>query len=116
MKIKIIYIVDQFNRVIPISDWNEETELRDNWYVGDIELPAYEEHGIPLYKYENGQCIRRTAEEVQADIDTIPLPEPTEMEQLRADMDFLTMENESLQTDVEQAKADIDYLLMLTEE
>lgn len=116
MKIKIIYIVDQFNCVIPISDWNEETELEENWHIGDIESPAYEEHGIPLWKHENDQCIRRTAEEVQVDIDAIPLPEPTEIEQLRADMDFLTMENESLQTDVEQAKADIDYLLMLTEE
>lgn len=41
---------------------------------------------------------------------------PSEEEKLRADVDFLTMENESLEGDVEQAKADIDYLLMITEE
>lgn len=94
----------------------EVPPYKEDLLQGEFNWPFYEEHGIPLYKYENGQCVRRTAEEVQADIDAIPLPEPTETEQLRADMDFLTMENESLQADVEQAKADIDYLLMLTEE
>lgn len=94
----------------------ESLPYKEGLLQNEFEWPFYEEHGIPLYKYENDQCVHRTVEEVQADIDAIPLPEPTEMEQLRADMDFLTMENESLQTDVEQAKADIDYLLMLTEE
>ena len=41
---------------------------------------------------------------------------PSQEEILRADVDFLTMENEALEGDVEQAKADIDYLLMITEE
>ena len=41
---------------------------------------------------------------------------PTAEEILRADVDYLTMENEALEGDVEQAKADIDYLLMITEE
>lgn len=41
---------------------------------------------------------------------------PSTEEILRADLDFLTMENEALEGDVEQAKADIDYLLMITDE
>ena len=41
---------------------------------------------------------------------------PSGEEILRADIDFLTMENEALEDDVEQAKADIDYLLMITDE
>lgn len=41
---------------------------------------------------------------------------PSGEEILRADLDFLTMENEALEGDVEQAKADIDYLLMITDE
>ena len=41
---------------------------------------------------------------------------PTAEDHLRADIDFLTMENESLTAESEQARADIDYLLMITEE
>lgn len=41
---------------------------------------------------------------------------PSAEEILRADVDYLTMENEALEGDIEQAKADIDYLLMITEE
>ena len=36
---------------------------------------------------------------------------PTMEDHLRADIDFLTMENESLTAESEQARADIDYLL-----
>lgn len=41
---------------------------------------------------------------------------PTAEDYLRADVDFLTMENEALTAESEQARADIDYLLMITEE
>ena len=41
---------------------------------------------------------------------------PTAEDHLRADIDFLTMENEALTAESEQARADIDYLLMITEE
>ena len=35
------------------------------------------EHMIPLYKYVDGEVIRRTDEEVAADIAAIPVPETT---------------------------------------
>ena len=41
---------------------------------------------------------------------------PSQEEILRADVDFLTMENESLEGTVEQQQADIDYCLMLLDE
>lgn len=113
---KWYFLINADNTIIPQYRWTEDFIPNPSLTLGDINEPFYESNGLPLWKYENGQCVHRTAEEIQADIDAIPLPEPTETEQLRADMDFLTMENESLQTDVEQAKADIDYLLMLTEE
>lgn len=113
---KIFYITDEQNRVEPACDWRDDIVPEPEWLVGEIESPAYEEHGIPLWKRENGVCVRRTPAEIQADIDALPIPEPTETDQLRADVDFLTMENEYLEDNVEQAKADIDYLLMITEE
>ena len=50
-------------------------------------------HMIPLYKYENGEVIRRTEEEIAADIAAIPVvePEPTETERNRADIDYLAV-------------------------
>lgn len=111
----IFFTVDERQRVFPCCDDNGQ-EGEPDWIRGEIEAPAYEEHGVPRWKFEIDRCVLRSQEEIQADIDAIPLPEPTESDQLRADVDFLTMENESLEADVEQAKADIDYLLMLTEE
>lgn len=50
-------------------------------------------HMIPFYKYENGEVIRRTQEEIDADIAAIPVPvpEPAETERLRADVDYLAI-------------------------
>ena len=113
---KVFYKIDEQNRVHPCCDWSEDIEPDADWYVGEINGAAYESHGVPLWKDEGERIIARTAAEIKADVDEIPVPEPPEAEQLRADVDFLTMENEYLEGESEQARADIDYLLMLTEE
>lgn len=113
---KIYFTTDEKKRVFPVCDWNENVEPDQDWLIGEIEVPAVEEHAVPFWKWNGTSCVRRTSEEIQADIDEIPIPEPTEAEQLRADVDFLTMENEFLEEGSEQARADIDYLLMITEE
>lgn len=52
--------------------------------------------GVPLYCWDGNKVIQRTAEEIQADIIAIPPSPPTELEQIRADIDFI-----SVMTDVE---------------
>ena len=47
-----------------------------------------DDRGIPLYKWDGTQAVRRTQEEIDADY-IEPEPMPTEQEQLRADIDFL---------------------------
>ena len=114
---KIYFTIDDYKRVFPCSDWTEDVEPDFDWLVGETPSGnAYEEHGIPVWKYENNEIVFRSQEEIQADIDELPIPEPTESEQLRADVDFLTMENEALEEQAEQDRADIDYLLMLNGE
>ena len=49
----------------------------------------YTEDGIPRYRWDGTQAIERTEEELEADRAAQPVPEPTEQEQLRADVDFL---------------------------
>ena len=111
----IIFTIGSNNTVYPCAD-DVGQELENGQHRGVIGGSAYEEHGIPRWKCENGTVVERTQQEIDADVADLPVPEPTETDQLRADVDFLTMENEALESESEQARADIDYLLMITEE
>ena len=88
---KIFYTVDKQSRVWPACDWTADIEPDESWHVGNIPGVAYEEHGVPLYKEKNGSIVQRTDAEIQADINAQPIPDPTENELLRADVDYLLM-------------------------
>ena len=47
--------------------------------------------GIPLYKYVDGAVQKRSEEEIEADRAMIPPPPPSELEKLRADVDFIAV-------------------------
>lgn len=47
--------------------------------------------GVPLYKWTGSEVARRTPEEIEADIAAIPPAPPSEMEQLRADVDYVML-------------------------
>lgn len=47
--------------------------------------------GIPLYKYVDGTVQKRSEEEIEADRALIPPPPPSEMEKLRADVDYIAV-------------------------
>ena len=49
----------------------------------------YTMDGIPRYRLDGTQVVERTEEELEEDRAARPAPEPTEQEQLRADVDFL---------------------------
>ena len=76
--------VDSINRIIAYnpndmsgnSDWYEVQET-----IGE---PITEEHEVPIYKYVNGHVVSRSRAEIEADIPVPAPPEPTEIEQLRA--------------------------------
>ena len=96
--------------------WYDET------FTGDIAVRGYDY--VALYD-ENYNEVRRIIniygtewEHISIDGGEWSNPDviPTAEDYLRADIDFLTMENESLTAESEQARADIDYLLMITEE
>lgn len=112
---KIYFLIDSNNRIIPCCDYHKNIQPDIDWILGEFpdNSDAYEEHGIPLWKYIGKKIIHRTNEEIQADIDNLSIPEPTEIEQLQANINYLTMENEYFKETVEQQQADIDYLLML---
>ena len=88
---KIFYTTDEQSRVFPCCDWREDIEPEESWKVGEMPGAAYEEHGIPLYKEVNDEITARTQAEIDADIAALPKPEPTELERLRADIDYIMM-------------------------
>ncbi len=47
--------------------------------------------GIPLYKWDGGQAVKRTDEELAIDRAAIPALPPTEQERLRADVDYIAV-------------------------
>ena len=49
----------------------------------------YTMDGIPRYRWDGSAAVLRTEEELEEDRAALPEPEPTEQEQLRADVDFL---------------------------
>ncbi len=57
---------------------------------GEENPPLHTMDGIPLYKWDGAQAVPRTDEEIEADRAAIPEPAPTEMERIRADVDFLS--------------------------
>lgn len=58
---------------------------------GEENPPIYTFDGIPLYKWTGEKIVPRTEEEIEADRSAIPEPPPSELEQLRADVDFISI-------------------------
>lgn len=56
------------------------------------------EHMIPLYKYEDGQVVKRTTEEIEADIAAIPVvePQPTQLDKVEAQSTYTAMMTDTL--------------------
>ena len=53
--------------------------------------PLFTMEGIPLYKWDGEAVQQRSEEEIEADRELIPPPPPSEMEKLRADVDFIAI-------------------------
>ena len=76
-----------------LTDWTEIDEgIGDKYNLCQSHYFADGLHtmdGIPRYHWDGTKVVLRTEEELEADRSARPAPEPTEQEQLRADVDFL---------------------------
>ena len=78
---------------------NEQGGYQFRLFPNGEENPfLYEEHMIPLYKYDNGEVIKRTTEEIEADIDALPEPEivPSQLDQIEAQVTYTAMMTDTL--------------------
>lgn len=58
---------------------------------GEENPPMFAIDGISLYKWDGEQVMPRTEAEIEADRVSVPEPPPSEIERVRADLDFLAV-------------------------
>lgn len=56
----------------------------------------FDRQGIPLYKWEDGEIVARSEEEIAADAAAIPAPGPTAQERLEAQVAYTAMMTDTL--------------------
>lgn len=105
-KSKVYIKIDSANRIIAceggytignITDFSEwllidagEGDKYNLCQTNYFEKPIFEEHGVPVYKFEKGLAVERSQAEIDADI-VEPTYQPTEIEILNSKVDFLAM-------------------------
>ena len=102
----IVYVrIDDTNRIVDInsnafltdiSDWIEiDRGFGDKYHHAQgnyLSKPLYEERGIPVYKYVDGEVVERSQEEIDADYHE-PVPQPSETDLALVELAALESEN-----------------------
>ena len=107
----VVYVrTDEQNRITAVNSsafvpagWGTEIDqgTGDRYHHAQgnyFDQPIYTEDGIPRYKLVDGKPVERTEEEIQADRETRPTPEPAPtVEELQAKIAALTASNQMLE-------------------
>ena len=109
-KYKVFVQMDEQNRITAINssafvpaEWGIEIDqgTGDRYHHAQgnyFDQPIYTEDGIPRYKLQGGKVVERTEEEIQADREALPKPEPAPtVEELQAKIAALTTSNQMLE-------------------
>ena len=109
-KYKVFVQTDEQNRITAINssafvpaEWGTEIDngTGDRYHHAQgnyFDQPIYTEDGIPRYKLVDGKAVERTEEEIQADREALPKPEPAPtVEELQAKITALTTSNQMLE-------------------
>lgn len=56
----------------------------------------YTMQGIPRYKYEGGACVLRSSEEIAADRDALPKPQPSQLDRVEAQATYTAMMTDTM--------------------
>lgn len=79
---------------------NEQGGYQFRLFPGGEENPCLYEwpHRVPIYKYADGKVVRRTKEEIEADIAAISVPEPapTQLDRVEAQVVYTAMMTDTL--------------------
>lgn len=61
-----------------------------------IDGGLYTHDGIPRYKYEGGACVLRSDEELAADRDALPKPQPSQLDRVEAQVTYTAMMTDTM--------------------
>ena len=56
----------------------------------------YTTQGIPRYKYDGGACVLRSEEEIAADRDALPKPQPSQLDRVEAQATYTAMMTDTM--------------------
>ena len=111
-KSKVYVLLDERNRVLRceggytmsnIDDVSKWTYIDEG--VGDrynlcqshyLDGGLYTTQGIPRYKYEGGACVLRSEEEIAADRDALPKPQPSQLDKVEAQATYTAMMTDTM--------------------
>lgn len=79
--------VDETGRIIAYNPNNLSKNTGWKSVKEKIADPITNELGVPLYKYQDGHAVSRTAEEIDADTPEPVVPEPTELDIIKQRLD-----------------------------
>ena len=108
-KSRVFILLDDNNRVTRIegeytlpqdlTDWIQIDEgYGDKYNLAQthyLDKPLMTDDGIFQYKYENDKVVERTAEEIEADREAVPIV-PTQMEQLESQVFYTAVMTDTL--------------------
>lgn len=99
----ILRIEGEYTLPVDLSDWvlideGEPCDKRNLAQTHFIEGSLFEEHGIPLYKVENGEVVRRTDAMIEEDIANVVehVAEPTQLDRIEAQAMFTALMTDTL--------------------
>lgn len=76
---------------------NEQGGYQFRLTPGGEENPLlFTKEGVPLYKLKNGKVLERTTKEIEADLNAIPAPGPTDAQRLEAQVTYTAMMTDTL--------------------
>ena len=56
----------------------------------------YTHQGVPRYKYDGGACVLRSEEEIAADRDALPKPQPSQLDRVEAQSTYTAMMTDTM--------------------
>ena len=109
-KSRVYILLDEKERIVRIEgEYSLPTDLTglvqiDEGYGDRFSLAQshyldgglYTMQGIPRYKYEGGACVLRSEEEIAADRDALPKPQPSQLDRVEAQATYTAMMTDTL--------------------
>ena len=99
-KERIVRIEGEYSLPADLTGWVQIDEgYGDRFSLAQshyLDGGLYTMQGIPRYKYEGGACVLRSEEELAADRDALPKPQPSQLDRVEAQATYTAMMTDTM--------------------